>query len=380
MGKDSRQSVQPSLSWDAAMIGLIELVLLCGGVSAGSHSLRFFFTSMTPIPGLPDFFSVGYVDEAQIDYYDSNLQKATFRQRWMSESPGPDFWQEQTQRLRIWEQTAKAQIQTLMKRNNQSAGIHILQTVYGCELREDGSTWGFYQDGWDGKDAIVLDKENMMWVAVTPFMVLTKQEWDRDTARNQRWKDYLEQECIAWLNEFLKLGENELRPVAPHLFPSVDKVSATKPTQFSCLVTGFYPRDIEVTLLRNGRSMADTESHDILPNHDGTYQLRKWAQIDPNDGATYSCQYEQSGKEGVKIRDWDGTFRDTPGSPEGTNLGLIVGIVVAAVAVIALVIGAVVWKRREPAGESGKWSRGTPSTEISEFTSTHLHSIVSQHQ
>uniref|UniRef100_UPI00398F448E class I histocompatibility antigen, F10 alpha chain-like n=1 Tax=Pristiophorus japonicus TaxID=55135 RepID=UPI00398F448E len=342
------------------MIGLIVLTLLCGGVSAGSHSLRYFLTSMTPIPGLPEFVVVGYVDDAQIVHYDSDRKVTVPRQRWMEESQDAEYWERETQNMRGSEPVFKGNIQTALTRTNQSGGIHTVQTMYGCELRDDGTTGGLMQDGWDGKDFISFDKEQLQWVTPVHWGEITKRKWDRDTAYNQGVKGYLEQECIEWLKKYLQLGERDLRAVAPQVFPSVNKASNIKPTQLSCLVTGFYPRDIEVTLLRNGKRITDTESTGILPNHEGTYQLTRWAEIESEDGATYSCQYEQSGQAGVKTRDWDGTYRLTPGSPKEPNLGLIVGIVIGVVALIAAVIGVVVWKKRGGEKKSG-YSKANPA-------------------
>ncbi|KAL0169109.1 hypothetical protein M9458_033705, partial [Cirrhinus mrigala] len=44
-----------------------------------------------------------------------------------------------------------------------------------------------------------------------------------------------------------------------------------------CLATGFYPRHINLTMLRDGQPVADHEitGGDLLPNGDGTYQMRK---------------------------------------------------------------------------------------------------------
>uniref|UniRef100_UPI00398EB8A6 class I histocompatibility antigen, F10 alpha chain-like n=1 Tax=Pristiophorus japonicus TaxID=55135 RepID=UPI00398EB8A6 len=351
--KDCLQTAHPSLSREVTMFGLTVLALLCGEVCAGSHSLRYMHTAITPLPGIAEFTDVGYVDDQQFIYYDSVSRQYTPRQRWIRESEGAEYWERYTQILRGKEQVMKGNIQTVLTRTNQTGGIHTLQRLCGCELRDDGTTSGFWQYGWDGKDLISFDKDRLVWVTPVPWGEITKNKWDQDRAEMQQDKSYLEQECIEWLKKYLKAGERELGAVAPQVFPSVDKASNIKAPQLSCLLTGFYPREIQVTLLRNGEPIRDTESTGILPNHDGTYQLTTWAQIEPADGATYSCQYEQSGQAGGKTRDWDGTFRVTPGSPEGTNRGLIVGIVIAAVALIALVIGAVVWKRRGGEETSG---------------------------
>ncbi len=47
--------------------------------------------------------------------------------------------------------------------------------------------------------------------------------------------------------------------------------------QISCLATGFYPRHINLTLFRDGQPVDDDQitGGEILPNGDGTYQMRK---------------------------------------------------------------------------------------------------------
>ncbi|RXN33785.1 major histocompatibility complex class I-related gene protein-like [Labeo rohita] len=47
--------------------------------------------------------------------------------------------------------------------------------------------------------------------------------------------------------------------------------------QISCLATGFYPRHVNLTLFRDGQPVDDEQitGGEILPNGDGTYQMRK---------------------------------------------------------------------------------------------------------
>ncbi len=59
----------------------------------------------------------------------------------------------------------------------------------------------------------------------------------------------------------------------------------------SCLVTGFYPRHINLTLFRDEQPVADHEitGGDLLPNDDGTYQMRKSLEISAADKHKYTC-------------------------------------------------------------------------------------------
>uniref|UniRef100_A0A8C1VRT6 Ig-like domain-containing protein n=1 Tax=Cyprinus carpio TaxID=7962 RepID=A0A8C1VRT6_CYPCA len=54
-------------------------------------------------------------------------------------------------------------------------------------------------------------------------------------------------------------------------------LSDSQGLQISCLATGFYPRHINLTLFRDGQPVEDDliTGGQILPNGDGTYQMRK---------------------------------------------------------------------------------------------------------
>uniref|UniRef100_A0A8C1S863 Ig-like domain-containing protein n=1 Tax=Cyprinus carpio TaxID=7962 RepID=A0A8C1S863_CYPCA len=62
-------------------------------------------------------------------------------------------------------------------------------------------------------------------------------------------------------------------------------------SRLSCLATGFYPRHINLTLFRDEQPVADHEitAGDLLPNDDGTYQMRKSLEISAADKHTYTC-------------------------------------------------------------------------------------------
>nr|AAB97342.1 MHC class I antigen [Triakis scyllium] len=323
------------------MLRFILLTLLYGGASAGSHSLRYFYTSMTPISGLPEFVTIGYVDELEFVHYDSDMKKTIPRQRWIAESEGPDYWERQTQIARGWEQTGKVDIQTLMTRTNQSGGIHVLQRMYGCELREDGSTGGFFRDGWDAKDSIVFDKEHLRWIAVGQWAVLTKEKWDKDQGLNQQRKGYLEGICIEWLKKYLRYGERQLRPAAPTV--SFTRLGDSK--KLSCVATGFYPQSIELKLHRDQAAADVPYSSGVRPNHDGTYQMEKQTDFEPSDPAKFSCEVDHAGLSQKLVMFYE---------PKADSmLPVIIGIVIAVLVLVALAVVGVVLYRKKAGQKTG---------------------------
>uniref|UniRef100_A0A8C5QN68 Ig-like domain-containing protein n=1 Tax=Leptobrachium leishanense TaxID=445787 RepID=A0A8C5QN68_9ANUR len=61
-----------------------------------------------------------------------------------------------------------------------------------------------------------------------------------------------------------------------------------------CQVYGFYPRDVDVIWKMNRMEISLDEAKHILPNSDGTYQLRVSVEVIPEEEASYSCHVDHS--------------------------------------------------------------------------------------
>ncbi|NXP02335.1 HA1F protein, partial [Thinocorus orbignyianus] len=91
-------------------------------------------------------------------------------------------------------------------RYNQSQGAHTRQRMYGCDLLEDGSTRGYFQDAYDGKDFIALDTDTMTFTAADAAAQITKRKWERE-GEAERQKYYLENTCVEWLKKYVSYGQ-----------------------------------------------------------------------------------------------------------------------------------------------------------------------------
>uniref|UniRef100_A0A3Q2U2R2 Ig-like domain-containing protein n=1 Tax=Fundulus heteroclitus TaxID=8078 RepID=A0A3Q2U2R2_FUNHE len=70
-----------------------------------THSLKYFYTGAFNVQNFPEFVAVGLVDDAQIDYYDSNIQRCVPKQDWMKNNTDDNYWERQTQWLMGTQQT-----------------------------------------------------------------------------------------------------------------------------------------------------------------------------------------------------------------------------------------------------------------------------------
>ncbi|TFJ96175.1 ATP-dependent Clp protease ATP-binding protein [Platysternon megacephalum] len=322
---------------------LLGAVALQGGRSR-LHSRRV-LDMVVSEPGLelPWFSRVVYVDDQVTYVYTSGTKRAEPYTVWMAQNEGPEFWELMTwwgQRFQKWYNTS---LNTLSQLYNQSEGFHIIQTKYGCDLREDNVIQGFYQDSYDGRDFLTFDKETMTWVAADIGAQITKRRWDAEVNDNQQWKRYVEGNCISWLRNALEFGKETLqRKVHPTARVS-DRSSHDGLTTLSCKVSGFYPRDITVTWLRNGESrQQETYSEGILPSGDGTYQTCVTMEIDPKIKAHYSCHVEHESLLEPLSVSWE---------PHNNLIPVVAGVITAVV-LMGVIIGVVVWKKKRP-GKKG---------------------------
>ncbi|KAF1464170.1 Class I histocompatibility antigen, F10 alpha chain, partial [Spheniscus demersus] len=89
------------------------------------------------------------------------------------------------------------------------SGAHTVQRMYGCNLREDSRTSGFYQMAYDGRDFIAFDMDTMTFTAADAGAEITKRKWE-DEGVPERLKQYLESTCIEWLRKYVSYGQAAL--------------------------------------------------------------------------------------------------------------------------------------------------------------------------
>ena len=86
-----------------------------------------------------------------------------------------------------------------------------------------------------------------------------------------------------------------LPPVSPIIRVLRKQVGSAGGLEVTCLATGFYPRHIELTMQKDSQPVPEQEliRGDILPNNDGTYQMRMSLSVSAEElrvGHRYTCR------------------------------------------------------------------------------------------
>uniref|UniRef100_A0A8C5QHZ4 Ig-like domain-containing protein n=1 Tax=Leptobrachium leishanense TaxID=445787 RepID=A0A8C5QHZ4_9ANUR len=216
--------------------------------------------------------------------------------------------------------------------------------MYGCELRDDGSTRGYWQYGYDGKDFVALDTERWVYYPLTDQAQVTAQRWNSPELRvGERNKNYLETDCIPWIRKYLEYGKEELeRRVRPEVKVSDQTVNGV--TKLHCQVYGFYPRDVDVKWQKNGIDVPSYEAKHVFPNSDGTYQIRVTVEVPAEDREGHSCHVDHASLDQQLTVRWE------PQSSSNT-LWIVIGVLAGVIAIAA--VGFIIWRKRSASDKDG---------------------------
>ncbi|NXY39217.1 HA1F protein, partial [Pomatorhinus ruficollis] len=225
-------------------------------------------------------------------------------------------------------------------------GLHTWLCVYGCDLLSDGSVRGLYRYGYDGQDFISLDLGSGKFVPADSHAENTRRRWEG--AEAERWTNYLTQICPEWLRKYVGYGQKELERKEP---PDVHVSGKEEYGMLilSCHAYGFYPKTIAVNWMKGDEIRnQETEWGGVVPNSDGTFHT--WARIEalPEEREQYRCRVEHPGMPEPGIFAWE--------PKSGGNLTVVVAVsVIAAILILTVLIGFIVWKLQSGNTRDGGW-------------------------
>ncbi|XP_017543917.1 BOLA class I histocompatibility antigen, alpha chain BL3-6-like isoform X1 [Pygocentrus nattereri] len=308
-------------------------------VKRNSHSLDYFFTGVAPGINCAEFAVVGHVDRLQGGYFDSNSGKVILTGEWLKDNKDEEHWNKITKISQFYQEDFNVIIPAVMKLFSQTGGIHTWQWTIGCELHGNGTKRGYSRYGYDGEDWLTLDLSTSTWTAANAKAVITKQE--ENTAKAKGHKNFLENDCIEWLQKYVEFGRSTLERKVP---PEVSLFQKDSSSPVVCHATGFFPKAVMISWQNNGEDLhEDVELSETLPNQDGTFQKRSILTVSPEelDRHNYTCIIQHSSLEEQVV---------LLVSERRVSGGVWIGTIIAAVVTVLLIficVGVFVWMMKK---------------------------------
>uniref|UniRef100_A0A8C3FE43 Ig-like domain-containing protein n=1 Tax=Chrysemys picta bellii TaxID=8478 RepID=A0A8C3FE43_CHRPI len=232
-------------------------------------------------------------------------------------------------------------------------GIHTQQLHKSCALSDQAPVDPRFQFAYDGGDFISFDNQTGTWFPAVQVALVQKQRWEADKTWTQHVQSWLQYECPRRLQRLLQSGGKILEQQVPPEISVSRRDAPDGSATLSCRASGFYPRPIHVSWVRDGEDiLAETGSSGILPNADGTYYTQSSLEISPQqDGHRYACRVEHSSLPEPALV-W------APGKKGPLHPGVLAAIVLAVLVLAGAVgVGVILW-RRKSAGKSRSHGAG----------------------
>ncbi|XP_039973123.1 rano class II histocompatibility antigen, A beta chain-like [Xiphias gladius] len=131
------------------------------------------------------------------------------------------------------------------------------------------------------------------------------------------------------------------RPVEPSdiRLRSAEAASSQHPSMLICSVYNFYPKQIRVTWLRDGKMWtSDVTSTDELSNGNWLYQIHSILEYTPRPREKITCMVEHASLKEPRLYDWDPM-------PESQRNKIAVGIAGLLLGLVFLIAGVIYYKK-----------------------------------
>ncbi|XP_035765209.1 major histocompatibility complex class I-related gene protein-like [Neolamprologus brichardi] len=341
------------------VVKLVILFLLCHIASAVSHSLKYLVTGSSGDPNISELMYVAVVDDTEVLYCDASKKIVEPRQDWVKKmfADNPDMLLGYTHECFEHQPNFfKSLISNWKQLLNQSEGVHILQSIIGCNVNENsGEVSCFLQFGFNGEGIFEFDPKTKTMITLKPELQISEQMLD-DHRNLIKYVENLFSMFQPKLTIFLDYGSSSLNKTVP---PSVSLLQKTPSSPVSCHATGFYPDSAVMFWRKDGEEIHDgVDLGEIIPNNDGTFQTivdLNVSSVTPEDWNRYDCVFELSGVMNI-ITKMD---RTRIRSNRSERTAPVIAIVVALlIFIIIAAVGFAVYKKKK--GETPE-----NSTEIS---------------
>ncbi|XP_032065721.1 H-2 class II histocompatibility antigen, E-S beta chain-like [Thamnophis elegans] len=178
------------------------------------------------------------------------------------------------------------------------------------------------------QEFVRFDSDRGEFEAVTPLGQPDADKWNSDQVFLQYTRGQVDALC-RYNYELLQRNSVIGWRAKPTITISPTKMEPDSPnTILLCTATGFYPVEIEIQWLKNGRPEKEGVAYgEELQNGDWTYQLMVMLETQPQRGDVYTCKVDHASLEAPVTVQWEPRTSSSAKSKLWTGImGAVIGV------------------------------------------------------
>ncbi|XP_031425993.1 major histocompatibility complex class I-related gene protein-like isoform X2 [Clupea harengus] len=333
-----------------------QLIFLCllfdmsSSYKTGSHSLWMMATYIEGKTPFPEFTVCMMLDDIVYAYYDSNEHKVIHRVIRQASDRIMDTEDKNFVNNFVGYVHGGMKDRASIMKNffNHTNGIHVFQRAAGCELLDNNKPGVMIS-----KDAYNGENVEEQYYDVDHNSLHSDWRWPNmdskalSSAGTWQYQIIYHPNCIKFLKKHLaKIQNRVLKKVKPRVRLLQKTLTDSGGAKVTCLATGFYPRHINLTLLRDGQPVSDHQitGGELLPNGDETYQMRKSLEVSTEElqKHLFTCTAEHlslDNKININI----------DSKPELNDVTSVITVIVVVIGACLIVLAAAIylmWQRK----------------------------------
>ncbi|XP_069033068.1 major histocompatibility complex class I-related gene protein-like [Embiotoca jacksoni] len=315
---------------------------------SGRHSLWVLASSISGSTVFPEFNMVLKLDDIQVGYYDPTMDRVMRVGGGGEKGAELDLGQQGTSVLQDIIFNMRERL-NWAKHNFNLTGVVVHQRLVGCEVLDRQPVFSMFREANNGQEveSFMYNMTDFTFTGINSWEMWL--DWAKSTYVHKLWTKVYLPVCVQILQNLLDREKNlVMRRVRPRVRVLTKQVVGG--ARVTCLATDFYPRHINLTLLRDGRPVDEDEltGGSVLPNGNGLYQVGKTLTVDDEElrrKHSYTCAASHLSLDNRMEVSWRAEFSRSHRVP-------VVSVPVSVLLLVLLVVVVLWWRRRRARSDS----------------------------
>uniref|UniRef100_A0A3B5L3X7 Ig-like domain-containing protein n=1 Tax=Xiphophorus couchianus TaxID=32473 RepID=A0A3B5L3X7_9TELE len=177
------------------------------------------------------------------------------------------------------------------------------------------------------------------WIGFTDYSIVASTFWNKDPL--DRLERAMEIKLMCFDNRaFIQtISKRNLSTTPTMRIKSVKQPDGRHPAVLVCSAYNFYPKQIQITWLRNDQEVTEGVSNiDVIPDGELYYQFHSYLEYTPTSGERISCMVEHVTLSEIIV--WNNSL------PEGEKTTIVVGLCGLIIGLVIFISGFIYHKKK----------------------------------